>query len=91
MLKSAPDRNTRVIVFVMNLQQAPGDVASTVKIALLDVNGQSYEVGAEAVSAVSDFTQVTFRLPDNLPAGVCTIKVKAHDQESNSGTITIRN
>jgi hypothetical protein len=35
-------------------------------------------------------TQVIFRLPSNLPAGVCTIKVLAHGLTSNSGTIRIR-
>ena len=91
LLASAPDRNTRLIVFVTNLQQAPGDLPSSVKVDLFDEHGGSYEVGAEAVRSVSNFTQVTFRLPDNLAAGVCTIKVKAHDQESNSGTIRIKN
>jgi len=92
-LNSALDQNTRLIVFVTNLQQAAGDLPSSVKVNLLDANGQSYEIGAEDVRAVplTSFTQVTFRLPDNLPAGVCTIKVKAHDQESNSATTRIRN
>ena len=92
-LNPALDQNTRLIVFVTNLQQAAGDLPSSVKVNLLDANGQSYEIGAEDVRAVplTSFTQVTFRLPDNLPAGVCTIKVKAHDQESNSATTRIRN
>jgi hypothetical protein len=87
------DQNTRLIVFVTNFQQAPGDPPSSVKVNLLDGNGQSYEVGAEDVRPVplSNFMQVTFRLPDNLPAGACTIKIKAHDQESNSATTRIRN
>ena len=91
LLASAPDRNTRLIVFVTGLQQAPGDLPSSVKVDLFDEHGGSYEVGAEAVTPLPNFTQVTFRLPDNLPAGVCTIKVKTHDQESNSGTIRIKN
>lgn len=91
MLASAPDRNTRLIVFVTNLQTAPGDLPSSIKVDLFDEHGGSYEVGAEAVSPLPNFTQVTFRLPDNLPAGVCTIKIKVHDQGSNSGTIRIKN
>jgi len=87
------DRNTRVIVFVMNLQSAPGDLASSVRVNLVDVNGQSYDVGAEDVRVVPlfNFTQVTFRLPDNLAPGVCNIKIKAHDQESNAGILRIKN
>ena len=87
------DKNTRVVVFVMNLQLAPGDAASTVRINLVDSNGQTYDVGAEGVrpAPIAKFMQVTFRLPDNLAPGVCNIKIKAHDQESNQGNIRIQN
>ena len=87
-----PDRNTRVMVFVANLQLAPGDVASIVKVNLLDSLGQSHDLDAVDVrqASVPEFTQVTFRLPDNLPAGVVVIKVKSRDQESNAGTIRIQ-
>lgn len=87
------DKNTRVIVFVANLQLAQGEAPSSVVINLIDGNSQSYDVMAEDVRLVPlfNFTQVRFRLPDNLAPGVCTIKVKAHAQESNSGTIRIRN
>lgn len=87
------DRNTRVLVFVSNLQLAPNDTASTVRINLVDSSGQTHDLGAEDVRVVPlfEFTQIKFRLPDNLPAGACTIKIKAHDQESNTGTIRIRN
>jgi Calx-beta domain/FG-GAP-like repeat len=93
LLNPGVDQNTRVMVFVTNLQSAPGDVASTVRVNLVDSNGQSYEVGAEDLRVMSlfNFMQVTFRLPDNLAPGVCNVKIKAHDQESNSGIIRIRN
>lgn len=93
LLNPGPDRNTRVILFVANLQLAPADPASIVKVALFDSIGQSHEVNAEDVrlATVPDFMQVTFRLPDNLRAGVVVIKVKSRDQESNVGTIRIRN
>lgn len=93
LLNSGLDRNTRVVVFVMNLQLAQGDVASSVRVNLVDSNGQSYDVGAEDVRVVPllTFTQITFRLPDNLAPGVCSIEIQAHDQESNPGTIRIRN
>lgn len=87
------DKNTRVVVFVMNLQLAPGDAASTVRVNLVASNGQTYDLGAEDVrpAPIPGFTQVTFRLPDNLTPGVCNIKIKAHDQESNQGNIRIQN
>ena len=85
--------NTRVLVFVTNLQLAPNDVASTVRINLVDSGGQPHDIGAEDIRVVPgfNFTQIKFRLPDNLPPGLCTIKVGVHDQESNTGTIRIRN
>ena len=91
-LNPGPDRNTRVIVFVANLQLAPGDVASIVKVNLLDSNGQSHNVDAEDVrlASVPDFMQVTFRLPSNLPAGVSIVKVRSRDQESNGANIRIK-
>jgi hypothetical protein len=87
------DRNTRVIVFVTNLQLALGDVASTVRVTLVDGSGLSHEVGAEdlRVAPFSNFMQITFRLPDTLAPGYCIVKLSAHDQESNLGTIRITN
>ena len=87
------DRNTRVTIFVANLQLAPGDVASSVKVNLFDSSGQSHDVDAEdmRILPVANFTQVTFRLPDSLRTGICVIKVRGpHNQESNTGTIRIR-
>ena len=81
-----------MILFVANLQLAPGDVASIVKVNLFDSIGQSHDVDAEDVrlDICPRLQQVTFRLPDNLRAGVVVIKVKSRDQESNVGTIRIR-
>jgi 5-hydroxyisourate hydrolase-like protein (transthyretin family) len=86
------DRNTRVIVFVRNLQLAQGKPASSVVVSLVDVNHQNYDVPAEIVRPVSnsDFVQVIFRLPDNLAVGKYTVTIKAHGQMSNAGTIRIR-
>ena len=83
------DRNTRVVVFALNLQLAPGENSSAVVVNLIDSNKQSYDVAAEDVRPVPNFafTQVTFRLPDNLPTGTCIVRIKAHGQTSNSGTI----
>jgi ribosomal protein L35AE/L33A len=92
LLGQGADRNTRVLVFVTNLQLAPNDVASTVRVNLVDSGGQTHDIGAEVIRVVPgfNFTQIKFRLPDNLPPGACTIKISAHDQESNTGTIRIR-
>lgn len=85
------DRNTRVVVFTAGLTLNAGETASNVTVNLVDSNGQSRDIAAEDVSAVpnSNFTQVTFRLPDGLPAGTCQITIKAQSQTSNGGTIRI--
>jgi len=81
-----------VMVFVWNLQLGQGEPFSSVVVNLVDGLGQSYNVPAENVRLVPnfDFTQVIFRLPDNLAPGTCTISVRAHEQTSNIGTIRIR-
>lgn len=79
------DHNTRVMVF------AAGLPAGAVTVSLVDGNNQSFEVAAEDVRAVagSDLSQVTFRLPDNLAAGTCTVTVKVGSLVSNAGTFRI--
>lgn len=91
LLNQGVDRNTRVVLFVTNLQLAPGENSSSVVVNLLGSNNQTYRVAAEDVRPVPNFafTQVIFRLPDGLPTGVCTIKIEAHGQTSNSGTLRI--
>jgi hypothetical protein len=85
------NRNTRVIIWVANLQLAQGEAPSSVVVNLLDGNNQSYDMAAEDVRPVPgfDLTQVTFELPDTLFAGTCTIEVRAHGQFSNHGTVRI--
>lgn len=87
----ASDRNTRVIVFATGIQLAPGEPPSTVIVNLVDSVNQIFDVGAEVVRPVPNypFTQVTFRLPNNLAGGKCTVRLKAHGQTSNAGTIRI--
>jgi len=86
-----PDRNTRVMVFVANLQLNPGETNSTVVVNLIDSSNQSYDVPAEDVrlNPVTGFAQVTFRLPDTLFVGDCTVKVSARGHASNSASIRI--
>jgi len=71
-LNQASDRNTRVILFIKNLQLGAGETASSVVVNLIDMNNQSYDVPAEDVRLIpnSNFTQVIFRLPNSLP--VCS-------------------
>ena len=86
------DRNTRVVLFVANLQLAQGEPSSSVVVNVVDANNQSFDLAAEDVRLVPrfTFTQVIFRLPDNLAVGTCVVRVKAHGQISNSGTVRIR-
>jgi hypothetical protein len=90
-LNQGSDKNTRVVLFVTNLQLAQGETASAVVVRLIDVNNQTHDVAAEDVRIIPilDFTQVIFRLPNGLPAGTCTVKVLAHSLISNAGTIRI--
>jgi hypothetical protein len=87
------DRNTRVVVFMSNFLLLPGQTASSVIVNLIDSNNQSHDVPAQDIRVVPnfDFTQVTFRLPSNLPAGTCRIKVTANGMFSNTATIRIKN
>lgn len=87
-----PDRNSRVIIFVTNLELAQGESSASVVVNLVDGNSQSYDIVAEDVRPVPNlnFAQVIFRLPNGLSVGTCTIKVKVHGQVSNQGTMRIR-
>ena len=80
------------MVFVNNLQLAPGETSSSVVVNLVDSGSQSFDVAAEDVRPMpnSEFLQVIFRLPNNLAVGSCTIRIKAQGRMSNSGTIRIR-
>ena len=92
LLNRTADKNTRLLVFAINLQLAFGETPAVVVINIVDANNQIIDVSAEDVRAVSntDLTQITFRLPNNLAVGTCTLKLKFHNQISNSGIIRIR-
>jgi hypothetical protein len=91
-LNAGADRNTRLILFVGNLQLAQNETASSVVVRLIDSANQVFEVPAEDVRPVPNqtFAQVTFRIPDNIASGSCVVTIKAHGQSSNSGMIRIR-
>jgi hypothetical protein len=90
--KSAADPNTRVLVFVRNLQLGPNETADVVKVNLVDSNNHFWNVDAEDVRLDSntDFAQVRFRLPDALAPGICTIQITVHGQVTNTSFIQIK-
>jgi len=79
-------------VFVRNLVLAQGELPSSVLVNLVDANNQTFDVPAESLRQMSntDLVQLVFALPNNLAAGTCDLKIKAHGQASNTGTIRIR-
>jgi hypothetical protein len=86
------DRNTRVTIFVANLVLEQGEASSSVQINLVDASNQNHDIAAEDVRRVFNlpFSQVTFKLPNNISVGICTIKVKAQGMTSNVGSFRIR-
>ena len=89
LLNLQSDRNTRVMIFVSNL---PVIQSPSVIVNLVDSNNQSHDVPAEDVRPVrgTDLAQIVFRLPNNLPVGVCSVRVRAQGQTTNAGVIRIR-
>ena len=81
-----PDLNTRVTVFVANLQSSP----TSAVINLIDSNNQTFNVTPEDVrSTPRGFLQMTFRLPDNLSPGTCKVKIVASTEVTNTATFRI--
>lgn len=84
------DTRTRVVVFASDLNLAADETAASVTVTLVDAASQTFQITAEDVrSAGSELTQVIFRLPDNLAAGACTVRVTFQGRVSNAGTIRI--
>jgi hypothetical protein len=88
----AADPNTKVLIFVTNLQLTPGETASAVVVNLIDSANKAYNIAAQDVQSVPNqtFSQVSFRLPNGLPVGTCQIKITAHGQVSNTATLRIK-
>jgi len=86
------DPNTRVLIFVTNLQLSQCENAAAVTVNLIDSLNQTYNIPAQDVRSVPNqaFTQVLFRLPNNLAVGTCQIKVIAHGLTSNTATLRIK-
>jgi hypothetical protein len=70
---------------------AQDEPASSVVVRLIDGANQVVDVPAEDVRPVPNqtFTQVTFRIPENIAGDSCVVAIKAHGQASNSGMIRI--
>ena len=83
------DPNTRLVIFVINMPIVP---ASSVLVNLIDSNNQSYNIPPQDVRLLPnfEFVQIVFRLPSNLPVGMCKIKVIAQGQSTNTATFRIR-
>lgn len=86
------NRNTRIAVFVTNLTLDAGETASDVHVNLIDSATNAYDIAAEFVGAVPgfSFTEVVFKVPDEVKFGNCMISVKWHNQVTNSGKLRIR-
>jgi uncharacterized repeat protein (TIGR01451 family) len=92
LLRNPNDPNTRVVIFALNLELFLGETPAAVTVNLTDANGGVHNVPAEDVRFIPGglgFTQVTFRLPNNLPPGTCQVKIVAHSLTSNVGAIRI--
>lgn len=91
-LKNDADPNTRVILFVTNFQLLTSETPASVAITLTDANSVVHNLTAEDVRTTpgSIFTQVTFRLPNNIAPGTCAVRLTAHSLTSNTGTIRIK-
>jgi hypothetical protein len=93
LLNQGADRNTRVLLFVSNLQLLPGETAAAVSAQAADAANNVYSLPVEDVRPVpnmASLSQLAVRLPDNLPTGTVTVRVGAHGQITNPGTIRIR-
>ena len=90
-LNLGPDQNTRVVIFAANVSLNAGDNASAVVVDLTDAASQIFDIPAEDVRVVrdSELAQITFRLPDTIAPGQCSVKVKLHNFTSTTGVLRI--
>src|SRR4030095_11867294 len=89
-LPNLNDHNTRVALFVRNLELNPGESPGFVTVRVF-VPGGSFDFQAEDVRPIHNFelTQVVFRLSFSLPVGTRTVQIRSHGLASNAGTIRI--
>ncbi len=91
-LNLGADHNTRVMVFATNVTLNANESASAVAVSLTDAMNNIFDIPAEDVRPVRDteLAQITFRLPDTIATGQCSVKVKLHNSTSNAGVIRIQ-
>jgi len=91
-LNLGADHNTRVMVFATNVTLNANESASAVTVNLTDAMNNVFDIPAEDVRSVRDneLAQITFRLPDTVATGQCSVKVKLHNSTSNTGVIRIQ-
>jgi hypothetical protein len=91
-LRNNADPNTRVILFVTNFLLLTNETPASVAITLTDANSVVHNLTAEDVRTTpgSIFTQVIFRVPNNIAPGTCAVTLTAHSLTSNTGTIRIK-
>jgi glucose/arabinose dehydrogenase len=88
------DDRTRVMLFVENLELAPGENSSAVTAQAQDAAVNVFPLTVEFTGKVPGFdwlTQVVVRLPSNLPAAQPVfVSVTLHGQTSNKARIQIK-
>ena len=92
LLNTSPDKNTRVLVFVRNLRLDPGELPSAVVVHLLDpITARTHIIPAENVYSDihADFSQVAFRLPDDISPQLINVSVHFHGLTSGVGRFRV--
>jgi glucose/arabinose dehydrogenase len=87
------DSRTRLMLFGTNLDLQPGETISALTARAEDAQMIAYPLTVEFLGKVQgfEFTQVTVRLPDNLPTGQSLlVSVTLHGQTSNRVRIRMR-
>jgi uncharacterized protein GlcG (DUF336 family) len=92
-IKFGPDSATRIMLFAMNLQLQPGELATAVTAEAEDADHTLYQLSVEHIDIVSDYpwaSSVIIRVPENLPAtGDVLVQIKYRDLASNRVRIGI--
>lgn len=87
------NKNTRVMLFVENLQLAPSEGPSAVGVILTDSSNHQFNMIAEYVVPVTtgglNLSQVGIVLPTGAAPGTCFVKLTLHGFVSSSTTIRI--
>jgi Carboxypeptidase regulatory-like domain/Pectate lyase superfamily protein len=86
------DKQTRIMLFALNLKLAPGEDAAAVTVQLEDSQHRVFNLPAEFVGQVPQFdwmTQIVIKLTSELGAGDFQVSVSYSGKNSNKALITI--